>query len=132
LRQRADDAGNLKTTEQQKVIKTARAEAAPPSAGTPSPASQSSVAPANIYTIESVNPDEYYVPVYDPGAVYGHGPIPSTHRSIGIRRAGPAVGGSRSEQALPPGRRYGVVSTGGGIGWTSTSTGTTASTAPTS
>src|SRR5215471_2644204 len=44
LRQRADDAGNLKTTEQQKVIKTARAEAAPTSAGTPSTASQSSVA----------------------------------------------------------------------------------------
>jgi hypothetical protein len=76
LRQRADDAGNLKTTEQQKVIKTARAEAAPPSAGTPSPAPQSSVAPANIYTIESVNPDEYYVPVYDPGVVYGAWPYP--------------------------------------------------------
>jgi hypothetical protein len=76
LRQRADDAGNLKTTEQQKVIKTARAEAAPPSAGAPSPASQSSVAPANIYTIESVNPDEYNVPVYDPGVVYGAWPYP--------------------------------------------------------
>jgi uncharacterized protein DUF3300/endosialidase-like protein len=80
LRQRADDAGNLKTTEQQKVIKTARAEAAPPSAGTPSPptgtAPQSSVAPANIYTIESVNPDEYYVPVYDPGVAYGAWPYP--------------------------------------------------------
>jgi Protein of unknown function (DUF3300) len=76
LRQRADEAGNLKTTEQQKVIKTTRAEAAPPSAGTPSPASQSSAAPANIYTIESVNPDEYYVPVYDPGVVYGAWPYP--------------------------------------------------------
>jgi hypothetical protein len=80
LRQRADDAGNLKTTEQQKVIKTARAEAAPPSAGTPSApterAPQSSVAPADIYTIESVNPDEYYVPVYDPGVVYGAWPYP--------------------------------------------------------
>ena len=80
LRQRADDAGNLKTTEQQKVIKTARAEAAPPSAGTPAPptgsALQSSVAPANIYTIESANPDEYYVPVYDPGVVYGAWPYP--------------------------------------------------------
>jgi Protein of unknown function (DUF3300) len=76
LRQRADDAGNLKTTEQQRVIKTARAEAAPPSAGTPSPAPQSSVAPANIYTIESANSDEYYVPVYDPGVVYGAWPYP--------------------------------------------------------
>src|SRR6516225_7894301 len=80
LRQRADDAGNLKTTEQQKIIKTARAEAAPPSVGTPSPptgpAPQSSVAPEYVYTIESVNPDEYYVPVYDPGVVYGAWPYP--------------------------------------------------------
>src|SRR6516165_1108623 len=54
LRQRADDAGNLKTTEQQKIIKTARAEAAPSRARAPSPptgpAPQSSAAPADIYT----------------------------------------------------------------------------------
>jgi hypothetical protein len=67
LRQRADNAGNLKTTEQQKVIKTA------PPAGT---APQSSSAPADVYTIESANPDEYYVPIYDPGVVYGAWPYP--------------------------------------------------------
>ena len=44
LRQRADDAGNLKTTEQQRVVKTAA-----PAGGAP---------PATVYTIESVNPDE--------------------------------------------------------------------------
>jgi hypothetical protein len=74
LRQRADNAGNLKTTEQQKVVKVAA-----PAATTPPPAetaSQSSAAPTNIYTIESVNPDEYYVPVYDPGMIYGAWPYP--------------------------------------------------------
>jgi hypothetical protein len=67
LRQRADNAGNLKTTEQQKVTKTA----APP--GT---AQLPSGAPANVYTIEPANPNEYYVPVYDPGVVYGAWPYP--------------------------------------------------------
>jgi len=80
LRAPADNAGNLKTTEQQKVVKAAApAEAAPPGAGTPPPTGtvpQSPAAPANIYTIESMNPDEYYVPVYDPGVVYGAWPYP--------------------------------------------------------
>jgi hypothetical protein len=63
LRQRADDAGNLKTTEQQRVVKTAA-----PAGGAPS---------TTVYTIESVNPDEYYVPIYDPGVVYGAWPYPA-------------------------------------------------------
>jgi hypothetical protein len=63
LRQRADDAGNLKTTEQQRVVKTAA-----PAGGAP---------PATVYTIESVNPNEYYVPIYDPGVVYGAWPYPA-------------------------------------------------------
>jgi hypothetical protein len=67
LRQRADTAGHLETTAQQKVTKTA----AP--AGT---APQGSAAPAYVYTIESVNPDECYVPIYDPGVVYGAWPYP--------------------------------------------------------
>ena len=54
LRQRADNAGNLKTTEQQRVVKTAvPAEGAPPAETAP----QSSAAPATVYTIKSVNPD---------------------------------------------------------------------------
>ena len=79
LRQRADNAGNLKTTEQQRVVKRAApAGEAPlaemaPAAGT---APQSPAAPASVYTIESVNPDEYYVPIYDPGVVYGAWPYP--------------------------------------------------------
>src|SRR6516165_1532232 len=74
LRQRADDAGNLKTTEQQRVAKTA----APAGGASPAEtAPQSSDAPVNVYTIESVNPDEYYVPIYDPGVVYGAWPYPA-------------------------------------------------------
>jgi uncharacterized protein DUF3300/endosialidase-like protein len=71
LRARADNAGNLKTTDQQKVTKTPAAQAP---AGTS--AERSSAIPANVYTIESVNPDEYYLPIYDPGVVYGAWPYP--------------------------------------------------------
>jgi hypothetical protein len=79
LRQRADNAGNLKTTEQQRVVKTAApAGGAPPAETAPAAgtAPQSPAAPATVYTIESVNPDEYYVPIYDPGVVYGAWPYP--------------------------------------------------------
>jgi Protein of unknown function (DUF3300) len=74
LRQRADKAGNLKTTEQQRVVKTAApAGVAPPAETAPAAGSAAS---AVAYTIESVNPDEYYVPIYDPGVVYGAWPYP--------------------------------------------------------
>jgi hypothetical protein len=76
LRQRANNAGNLNTTEQQRVVKmTVPAGGAPPAEAAPA-AETSSAAPATVYTIESVNPDEYYVPVYDPGVVYGAWPYP--------------------------------------------------------
>jgi hypothetical protein len=65
LRTRADAAGNLKTTEQQKVARVA----APPAPG-------STAAPATVYTIEPATPDEYVVPIYDPGVVYGTWPYP--------------------------------------------------------
>ena len=61
LRQRADNAGNLKTTEQQRVVKTAApAGGAPPAETAPAAgtAPQSPAVPATVYTIESVNPDE--------------------------------------------------------------------------
>ena len=69
LRERADNNGTLKTTDQQKVMKTSVAQAP---AGTSSP--RSAGAPAYVYTIESANPDEYYLPIYDPGVVYGAWP----------------------------------------------------------
>jgi Protein of unknown function (DUF3300) len=65
LRTRADAAGNLNTTEQQKVARVA----APPAPG-------STAAPATVYTIEPATPDDYYVPIYDPGVVYGSWPYP--------------------------------------------------------
>jgi hypothetical protein len=65
LRTRADAAGNLKTTEQQKIARVA----APPAPG-------STAAPATVYTIEPATPDDYYVPIYDPGVAYGTWPYP--------------------------------------------------------
>src|SRR5262245_65544664 len=56
LRERADNNGALKTTDQQKVTKTSVAQAP---AGTSS--TRSAGAPAYVYTIESANPAEYYL-----------------------------------------------------------------------
>src|SRR5215510_16047903 len=68
LRARADSNGYLKSTPEQKVTTTPRP------AGQQSTASSS--APANTYVIEPTNPDQYYVPVYDPSVVYGTWPYP--------------------------------------------------------
>jgi hypothetical protein len=66
LRARADANGQLKSTERQKVMKVAAAPGAgPASAGAPA---------LPVYTIEPANPGQYYVPVYDPGVVYGEWP----------------------------------------------------------
>jgi hypothetical protein len=68
LRARADANGQLKSTPQQTVTSMPR-----PAAQGAAPATPASV-PANVYTIEPTNPDEYYVPIYDPGVVYGDWP----------------------------------------------------------
>jgi hypothetical protein len=60
LRAKAHKAGNLKSTEQQKVS----VESAPP------PAEQTII-------IEPANPDVIYVPTYDPTVVYGAWPYPA-------------------------------------------------------
>jgi hypothetical protein len=67
LRERADNTGYLKTTEQQKVTKTSVADA-------PAGTSRSAGAPGYVYTIESASPDTYYLPIYDPLEVYGAWP----------------------------------------------------------
>jgi hypothetical protein len=69
LRQRADNTGNLKTTEQQKVIKSEAPADTVTQAASPGGSTYA-------YAIESTNPDEYYVPVYDPSVVYGAWPYP--------------------------------------------------------
>jgi hypothetical protein len=65
LRARAEAAGHLETTPQQKIAKVAD----PPPPGSSAP-------PATVYTIEPATSDEYYVPIYDPGVVYGTWPYP--------------------------------------------------------
>src|SRR5262245_38482921 len=66
LRQRAQAAGQLKSSEQQKVSYIS----APPGI--------TSAASATTYkiAIEPANADYLYVPVYDPNVVYGHWPYP--------------------------------------------------------
>ena len=59
LRARADEAGNLKSSKEQKVRRVA---------ATPSPGY---VGPPEYIVIEPVEPDYVYVPVYDPVVVYG-------------------------------------------------------------
>jgi hypothetical protein len=66
LRARADANGQLKSTPEQTVTKAPRAAGQAASPG----------APASVYTIEPTNPDEYYVPIYDPRVVYGAWPYP--------------------------------------------------------
>ncbi len=65
LRARADANDTLKSTAEQKVTTTTRSSTGQVAAAG---------APATIYTIEPTNPDEYYVPIYDPGTVYGAWP----------------------------------------------------------
>ena len=72
LRARADANGQLKSTPEQKVTTTPRS-----AAERSSTAGGLEAAPANVYAIESTNPDEYYVPIYDPGVVYGTWPYPT-------------------------------------------------------
>ena len=73
LRGRADAAGHLQTTEQQKVTRTPRSSSGgqATTSGQPAPGGQDGALPPLIYSIESANPEVYYVPIYDPGAVYG-------------------------------------------------------------
>lgn len=68
LRRQADAAGNLKSTEQQKVTK----ESTPP-------ATTSTTVPAGTQTIviEPADPEVVYVPSYNPSVVYGSWAYPS-------------------------------------------------------
>jgi uncharacterized membrane protein YgcG len=68
LRARADSNGYLKSTPEQTVTTTRRQEA--------QQSTSASGPPANVYAIEPTNPDQYYVPVYDPSVVYGAWPYP--------------------------------------------------------
>jgi Protein of unknown function (DUF3300) len=67
LRAKADAAGNLKSSKEQKVRRVA---------ATPSP---DYVGPPEYIVIEPVEPDYLYVPVYDPVVVYGVGYWPPAY-----------------------------------------------------
>src|SRR5436853_64925 len=61
LRGRADASGNLQTTQQQRIVKK------------PPPPGYAGEAPQVVYYIEPVEPEVYYVPVYDPVVIFGVG-----------------------------------------------------------
>ena len=65
LRARAEAAGTLETTPQQRLARVA----VPPEVGSNAPAT-------TVYVIEPVTADEYSVPIYDPNVVYGTWPHP--------------------------------------------------------
>jgi hypothetical protein len=66
LRARADANGQLKTTEQQRVTKLS----------TPPQGSGQRARTEPVYTIEPATAGTYYVPIYDPGVVFGDWPYP--------------------------------------------------------
>jgi uncharacterized protein DUF3300 len=62
LRQRAEAAGHLKSTDQQKVSRSSKTVGG---------------ATTSVITIEPTNPDYLYVPIYDPRVCYGDWPYPA-------------------------------------------------------
>ncbi|HEX6209434.1 MAG TPA: DUF3300 domain-containing protein [Methylomirabilota bacterium] len=92
LRARAQAAGQLTSTPEQKVTAepAAAAPTSPPSAGTPAPgappwgqapsaqtAAEVTQAPPTVIRIEPTNPQVVYVPSYNPTVVYGAWPYPA-------------------------------------------------------
>jgi hypothetical protein len=74
MRQRAQQAGNLKTTEQQKVtVEKTPPPAAPAAAAAPAPIIVQ--APPQTIIIQPAQPTVVYVPAYNPTVVYG-APVP--------------------------------------------------------
>lgn len=71
LRARADAAGTLSSGPQQVVTRTPYVAAAPSTTGAQVPP------PQEVIVIQPAQPDQVFVPVYDPGVVYGAWPYPS-------------------------------------------------------
>jgi len=78
MRQRAQQAGNLKSTPQQSVSVENQPQASAPAAPSSSGQSQVQVvqAPPQTIVIQPSQPDVVYVPTYNPTAVYG-APVPA-------------------------------------------------------
>ena len=64
LRQKADEAGNLKTNKKQKVTKKERSSSGSGSSG-------GAAQQQYYYVIEPVDPEVIYIPVYEPAVAYG-------------------------------------------------------------
>jgi hypothetical protein len=122
LRRRADTAGNLKTSQQQKVSKVSMA----------GPSGQ----PVERIVVERADPETVYVPVYDPGVAYGTWPYPDYPpyywQPPGWVPGTFAYGAMGFAAGAVVGAAIWAVQTGGAETSTSTPTGTTPSTAPTS
>jgi Protein of unknown function (DUF3300) len=73
LRHKAQAAGTLKSTPQQTVTVQAPAAVAPPSGA---PATMATVTEEPIIAIEPTDPQQVYVPYYDPATAYGAWPYP--------------------------------------------------------
>ena len=73
LRRQAQAAGTLKSTPQQTVTVQAPAAVAPPSGA---PATMAPVTEEPIIAIEPTDPQQVYVPYYDPATAYGAWPYP--------------------------------------------------------
>ena len=93
LRERADKAGNLKTTKQQKV-------------------SKGSSGGQSYIEIEPQDPSVVYVPAYDPNEVYGTWPYPSIPPIIGTRLDMLPVREFGGERGSSPVEFYGASPTG--------------------
>ena len=80
LRAKAAANGNLKSSKQLKVSSVAASAPPPPPAPPPpdvDPAMLPPPPPVDYIMIEPVDPDLYYVPIYDPMVVYGPWPWPA-------------------------------------------------------
>ena len=76
LRARAQKAGKLESGPQQKVSITRNTTASAPSSAN-SAASNVVAPPQEIISIEPAQPEQVYVPAYDPNVVYGSWPYPA-------------------------------------------------------
>jgi Protein of unknown function (DUF3300) len=98
LRAKADAAGNLKSSKEQKVRRVA---------ATPSP---DYVGPPEYIVIEPVEPDYVYVPVYDPVVVYGAGYWPPAYTPFywypGWWTVGPVIGFATAAAFVGPALWY--------------------------
>jgi Protein of unknown function (DUF3300) len=147
MRARAQAAGQLKSTPEQKVIvePAATPTPPPPPAGAPVapppptvqtlPAPPSTVqvvqAPPTVIRIEPADPQVVYVPSYNPTVVYGAWRIPPTHPTPPILPAISPPARSPLRPAWQWARRCGATSTGTAAAATSTSTTATRTTSRT-